>query len=193
MEDDPFYVSPKDANSRGDCPHEIGSDAWLEWQRQFAWEEYTKPSGQERVEAAYQRLQARGFKIAQQLPQPGSSYHYPTLNNSIRNEHRVLFITKEYAFFHMNVKEEYLNRSHLVLSKLNSPRYSKWDDDLTISPTAMVTTQEFQLYFLRQNSIVAIEYPVSYSPLLYALDKYFSDGNEKRLYDSLQDVKEHGH
>lgn len=63
--EDEFYVSPKDANSRSDCPHEIGSDKWLEWQRNFAWEEYSKPSGQERIEAAYKRLEERGFKITQ--------------------------------------------------------------------------------------------------------------------------------
>lgn len=87
-ENDDFFISPKEANSRSDCPHEIGSKEWLEWQRNFAWEEYTKPTGQERIEAAYKRLADRGFKVVDRQP------FYP-----IQGRIDVVFLTYRWTWF----------------------------------------------------------------------------------------------
>lgn len=95
MTEDEFYVSPDDANSRADCPHEIGSDKWLEWQRDFAWKEYTKPSGQERVEAAYQRIQKLGFRIVDNIPNAPYGSSYPTKTHVICITHRLTWFTTE--------------------------------------------------------------------------------------------------
>ena len=187
-EDDPFFKSPKEANSRAECPYEIGSDQWLEWQRDFAWQEYSKPSGQERIEAAYQRLKKNGFQIVRQLPQ-GT---IPRRLGGITT----LFVTKEYAYF-----TEQLDTTNLYNGRIYSlPRLQsrtrlnhKWDrvvqaDDLRIYRDDYYI---YQLYSLE--ALVAIDVTIKISIGLIEQDAAkFLQGeiSGRRMYETIQRYKE---
>lgn len=153
-ENDDFYIKPKDANSRGDCPHEIGSDAWLEWQRQFAWAEYTKPSGQERVEAAYQRLKERGFQIVQK---PSFDPYQPAYGSGILATHGYVnftFVTNRLSTFTENVRVNDINSRGTI----QVPRFHK--SNLAYTPFDPTTPSTGYSYAVETFHLKRIDWPL---------------------------------
>ncbi len=179
-ENDPFFKTPKEANSRTECPYEIGSDEWLEWQRDFAWREYSKPSGQERVEAAYQRLKDRGFQIVRSLP--------PT--NFVQNKVRVLFLPNEGGYFEDDIKAEIIERSygHILIPWLrNSPSmYRMIDNDPTAS-SITVKTKTFRLHQCYSLfAYIASEWPAPSMVLNVATEYLAGAQSSLQLYRTIE-------
>lgn len=144
MEDE-FYVSPDDANSRADCPHEIGSDKWLEWQREFAWKEYTKPSGQERVEAAYKRLQERGFKVVQKA---FDDPYIPIQGVQRPTKYHVICVTHRYSTFSTEIDSDYVRYQTFQMPFLKRSRLTQvqpWDRILVPADDLRVEIRSFRL------------------------------------------------